>query len=475
MKRYLPENESKLKKSLRYGFGIFWIIALVLFASWVGWAWLILLPLVVDYYFTRFINWGWASQHPNKQVRFWGGLLGDIVFVLVAVTILQLYFFQNFVIPTSSLEKTLLTGDYVVVNKFSYGLRKPMTPLSLPLVHNTAFGHKSYLDKPHFDYERVAGTGTVQRDDIVVFNFPAGDTVASKVTNPDYESLCAIYGRERVWADKQTFGDIVYRPVDKRDYYVKRCVAVAGDTLRIVDNQIYINGEEVQNPKSMQFNYFVQTNGRAFSFELLDALGVSYEDLSPINTASENKGFLDYKGLKPLDSLGNYGRVYALPLTQEMIVKLKQEPYVKSIVLDRQGAEEADAYYPLKSGYGWTRENYGPLVIPKKGMRIALNEDNIKRYRRCIVAYEGHTLSRKNGECLIDGKSAKTYTFGMDYYFMMGDNRHNSADSRVWGFVPEDHIVGKPVFIFFSTNKDKSLFDGGIRWSRIFTRITKDM
>ncbi len=475
MKRYLPENESNMKRYLRYGFGAFWSIALILFASWAGWLWLIMLPLIVDYYFTRFINWSWANQHPNKNVRFWGSLVGDIVFVLIAVTILQLYFFQNFIIPTSSLEKTLLTGDYVVVNKFSYGLRKPMTPISLPLAHNTAFGHKSYLDRPHFDYERVAGTGKVERNDIVVFNFPAGDTVATKMTNPDYESLCAIYGRKQVWTNKQVFGEIIYRPIDKRDYYVKRCIGLAGDTLQIINNQVFINGKQAQNPKAMQFNYFVQTNGKAFTTELLDILGISYEDVQIINTALENQAYLNHKGLNALDSLGNYGRLYLLPLTNEMIAKLKKEPYVKSITLDTQDKEESNFYYPLNSSYGWTRDNYGPLVIPKKGVTIALNEDNIKRYRRCIVAYEGHTLSKKNGKYFIDGKPTTNYTFGMDYFFMMGDNRHNSADSRVWGFVPEDHIVGKPIFVFFSTNKDKSLFDGGIRWSRIFTRITKDM
>ncbi len=476
MKRYLPENESNVKRYLRYGFGAFWSIALVLFASWAGWSWLILLPLIIDYYYTRFINWSWASEHPNKNVRFWGTLLGDVVFVLIAVTILQLYFFQNFVIPTSSLEKSLLTGDYVVVNKFSYGLRKPMTPVSLPLAHNTAFGFKSYLDKPHFDYERIAGTGTVQRNDIVVFNFPAGDTVATKMTNPDYESLCAIYGRDHVWADPFIFGDIVYRPIDKRDFYVKRCVAVSGDTLQIVDNQVYINGDKAKNPKNMQFNYFVQTNGRTLSAKLLDNLGVSLEDVNQVPIAQiANSVLLEDKGFKPLDSLGNYGRIYYLPLTQGMIAKLSHESYVKRICVDIQGKEESDFYYPLKSGYGWTRDNYGPLVVPKKGMIIKLNEDNIKRYRRCIVAYEGHTLGKKDGRYLIDGKPRETYTFGMDYYFMMGDNRHNSADSRVWGFVPEDHIVGKPVFIFFSTDKDKSWFNGHIRWSRIFTRVNQEM
>ncbi len=465
MTRYLPQDETSKGRMLRYALGSFWILAGILFALWAGLFWLILVPFVLDYYFLRYINWSWASNHPNRVVRFVGTLLGDIVFVLLAVTILQLYFFQNFMIPTSSLEKTLLTGDYVVVNKFSYGVRKPMTPLSLPLAHNTAFGHESYLDWLKLDYERIEGTGKVEHNDLVVFNFPAGDTVALKMTNPDYQTLCHVYSRTVVHERSDYFGEVITRPVDKRDYYVKRCVALPGDTLQIINNQVYINSVKASNPKHLQFNYYVQTIGHSLGAKVLEALDISKSDIRELNNLEARKLGLE------LFSDSENAHLYNLPLTQEMFDKLKKEPYVKTIKIEEDDMSHSSLYYPLNSGFNWTRENFGPLVIPKKGMTISLNDYNIKCYRRCIEAYELHRLEQKNGVYLIDGKEASNYTFEMDYYFMMGDNRHNSADSRVWGFVPEDHIVGKPVFIFFSKNQET----GSIRWSRLFTRITKDL
>lgn len=463
----------KLAHHLKSGLLILLCLILVVWAS--PW-WLIALPLLVDYYYLHRIPWGKGRDSSNPLVRFAATWLGDLAFVVVVVTMLQTFLFQNFGIPSSSLEKTLLIGDYLVVDKLSYGPRMPITPMALPLVHNTFLGGKSYLETPTCSYKRLKGLGKVKRNDIVVFNFPAGDTVATKMTNPDYHTLCALYTREAVHQYKEQFGDIIYRPVDRRDHYVKRCIGMPGETIQITNNQVYINGESLKNPSKMQLNYLVQTDGQTLSKELLDALEINYRDVAevPMNVQNaEHAQMLQSEyGLSVLDGSMNMGRVYDIPLTLEMKTKLEGEPYVRKIVV--QKTNETGLCYPLGVETGWTRDNYGPLLIPQAGMQIELTPRNITLYERCIRAYEGHQLElTPEGKALVDGVPQTHYTFGMDYYFMLGDNRHNSADSRYWGFVPEDHIVGKPLFIFFSRNDEQSFFSG-IRWSRLFRPIKAD-
>ena len=242
MKRYPIEGQSARRQLWTRIKGGIIITLFIIFTLWAGLWWLLLLPLLIDFYFTRLINWRYLRQHPNPLVRTLGTLLEDVVFVVVMVSLIFTYFFQNFAIPSSSLEKTLLIGDYLFVNKLSYGPRVPMTPIALPLAHNTAFGHKSYLDKPSLPYRRLRGLGRVERNDLVVFNFPAGDTVALNMPNPDYYTLCSAYGRDAVWADRAQFGEIIYRPVDRRDHYVKRCIGLPGEFISIKDNQVYIDG-----------------------------------------------------------------------------------------------------------------------------------------------------------------------------------------------------------------------------------------
>ena len=447
-------------------------IAAVLYALFVLWmqnAWLLIgLVLIADIFLTQYIPWGAWKRAKNPQVRNVLEWVDDILFALVAVYFINLFVFQNYQIPSPSLEKTLLVGDYLFVSKLSYGPRVPNTPLSFPLVQNTLpfFNSKSYLEWPLWDYKRVKGFGHVKRDDIVVFNFPAGDTVALKVQNPDYYNLVEQFGREAIHLDKQQFGDVIYRPVDKRENYVKRCIGMPGDTIEVRDNQVYIDGVAAKNPEKLQFNYFLETNGSLLSEEQFRLLDISKDDRNMVSDGRSNHAMLSMLGFKA-DENGQYNPVYHFPLTQKALEKAKKLSIVKEIIIEPD--TWAGSTYPVGYRTGWSRDNYGPLWIPRKGATIKLDERNLALYERCIRNYENNTLEVKDdGTVYINGKPEDTYTFKYDYYWMMGDNRHNSADSRSWGFVPEDHIVGKPIMIWLSLDKDRGLFDGGIRWNRMF-------
>lgn len=441
-----------------------------LFILWMQNGWLALgYILLADIYLTKYIPWGAWKKTNNPTLKSIYDWIDDIIFALVAVYFINLFIFQNYQIPSSSLEKSLLVGDYLFVSKVSYGPRVPNTPLSFPLVQNTLpiLNCKSYLDWPSWGYKRVAGLGQIQRNDIVVFNFPAGDTVATLQQNPDYYTLVQMYGREAVRMNKQSFGDIIYRPVDKRENYVKRCVGLPGDSLSIRNNQVYINGKAAQNPKNMQLNYFVETE-TPFTETMFRNWGVSRDDYMPYGqpctvTDPETLSFL---GFQP-NANGAYNLVYRFPMTEAMVAQVKKLPSVKKVIVEPE-IIGGTMYYPVDYDNGWTRDNYGPIWIPKRGATIELTPENLALYRRCIKNYEHNELEEKDGVVYINGEKATTYTFQYDYYWMMGDNRHNSADSRSWGFVPEDHIVGKPIMIWLSLDKDRSLFDGGIRWNRLF-------
>ena len=441
-----------------------------LFILWMQNGWLALgYILLADIYLTKYIPWGAWKKTNNPTLKSIYDWIDDIIFALVAVYFINLFIFQNYQIPSSSLEKSLLVGDYLFVSKVSYGPRVPNTPLSFPLVQNTLpiLNCKSYLDWPSWDYKRVAGLGQIQRNDIVVFNFPAGDTVATLQQNPDYYTLVQMYGREAVRMNKQSFGDIIYRPVDKRENYVKRCVGLPGDSLSIRNNQVYINGKTAQNPKNMQLNYFVETE-TPLTETMFRNWGVSRDDYMPYGqpctvTDPETLSFL---GFQP-NANGAYNLVYRFPMTEAMVAQVKKLPSIKKVIVEPE-IIGGTMYYPVDYDNGWTRDNYGPIWIPKRGATIELTPENLALYRRCIKNYEHNELEEKDGVVYINGEKATTYTFQYDYYWMMGDNRHNSADSRSWGFVPEDHIVGKPIMIWLSLDKDRSLFDGGIRWNRLF-------
>ncbi len=264
-------------------FGV-WAVALLLFALWVGSFWLFFIPglLIFDNYITHIIPWRWWQSSPSSAVRSVMRLVEDIVVVLIAVQVLNIFFFQNFKIPSSSLEKTSLVGDHLFVSKLRFGPRLPMTPLAFPLVHNQFpwNGKKAYIDNPQLPYKRIRGLGHLKRNELVVFNFPAGDTVPLKVTNPDYYTLCHLYGRDRIWSDSRTFGKVVARPVDMRDHYVKRCVGLPGDDLEVRRNKLLINNQEVEEPPHSQLNYFIQTDGTILTEEELYDLGVAKDDIA---------------------------------------------------------------------------------------------------------------------------------------------------------------------------------------------------
>ena len=420
-----------------------WSALYIAFVIWVAWGdwkslgWLILLPLVVDMFTTKYINYSWWRKYKDTNPALYTvcSWVDAILFALVAVYFINLYIFQNYQIPSSSLEKTLRVGDFLYVSKMAYGARVPQTPLSMPLVQHTMpawlGGGKSYLDQPHWNYKRLAGWTSPQKGDIVVFNFPAGDTVCLNMQNPDYYTLKYYYGEQVVKARKDVFGDIVVRPVDRRENYVKRCVGTPGDHLQIIDNVIFVNGEQEPAREGVQLNYLVQTDGHMFGAKYLDKLGISVADRMQIDATT-----------------------WHFPLTKAMKEELEQNPHVLAMIVEPE--ERGGAVYPLGHN-DWTRDNYGPIYIPKKGDKIMITEENYWVYKRIADAYEFKPI-----------RVGEEYEFEMDYYWMMGDNRHNSADSRYWGFVPEDHIVGRPVFIWLSIDKDKH----GIRWNRLGNKAT---
>jgi signal peptidase I len=453
-----------------------WAVLYILFTVWMGNPLLLLgLLVLVDVYLTKFIPWGAWKKSENPKVQNILNWIDDILFALIAVYMVNIFVFQNYQIPSSSLEKTLLVGDYLFVSKLSFGPRVPNTPISFPLVQNTLplLNCKSYIEWPNWGYKRVKGLGRVKRNDIVVFNFPAGDTVALKVQNPDYYTLLHLYGREAIRLNRKDFGEILYRPVDKREHYVKRCVGMPGDSFQIIDNRIYIDGKMLKNTKNVQYVYYVETDGTLIRDDMFRRLNISKDDRKLVSENVLPDDFyyqtLPYIGFTK-NADGRYNPIYRLPLTTEACEIVTKMPSVKKIVIepDPLGGE----VYPFDYDTGWTRDNYGPVWIPRKGITIELNRKNLALYHRCIRNYENNKLEVKpDGSVLINDRPATTYTFRYDYYWMMGDNRHCSSDSRFWGFVPEDHIVGKPILVWLSLDKDRSLFDGGIRWKRLFRRV----
>ena len=443
-----------------------WGTLYVAFVIWVAWGdwkslgWLALLPLVIDAFTTKYINYSWWKKYKPEESKVESqkskagnaflytlfSWIDAIVFALVAVYFINLYIFQHYQIPSSSLEKTLRVGDFLYVSKMAYGARVPQTPLSMPMVQHTMpewlGGGKSYLDWPHWEYKRLKGWTSPKKGDIVVFNFPAGDTVCTKMQNPDYYTLKYYYGEALIKSRKDVFGEIVTRPVDRRENYVKRCVGEPGDSLRIINNVVWTKGLSDQVPSTtawqreperegVQLNYLVRTDGHVFGAKYLEKIGISIADRVQVDP-----------------------QTWHFPLTQEMKAELEKNPHVLAVEIEPE--TQGGAVYPLGHNE-WTRDNYGPIYIPRKGDKILITEENYWVYKRIAEAYEFRPM-----------RIGEEYTFSMDYYWMQGDNRHNSADSRYWGFVPEDHIVGRPVYIWLSIDKDNH----SIRFSRIGRKAT---
>lgn len=469
-------------------------VATIAFVIWTGyWAVLILLPVFIDIYITKFIPWGAWKESKNPTTRKILDWVDAIVFALIGVYFITTFFFQNYQIPSSSLEKSLLVGDFLCVNKMVYGARAPMTPLSFPLMQHTApiIGTKSYLEKPQLEYKRFAGFRSIERYDIVVFNYPSGDTVATKHQSDDYYRLCAQDGWHAVNTNKAEYGDIIYRPVDRRENYVKRCVGLPGDIIEIREDTTFINGAKLENPEMMQLFYVIQTDGTQISTKVFEDLGMSMEDQNVIYPpqllqANSDSMFLKELGLKSSDKETLlYQRVN---MTKEMVDKMLQKPFVLSVtpwnkyinVLREKDpisyVEFTQTVYPVTYYKSVSMGDFPATWIPKKGETLVFDENiayKVAVYERCIKNYEHNDFEYKDGKVYINGQQADSYTFKYDYYFMMGDNRDRSADSRLWGFVPEDHIVGSPMFIWLSLDSDKSGLSK-IRWNRIFTKGNKN-
>ena len=477
----IDKEKQKLNMKVQWAKFAIVIVLYLAFLFWLkSWLGLIVVPFIFDVYITKKIRWQWwkDSEGPVRFIMSW---VDALVFALVAVYFINLFFFQNYVIPSSSLEKSLLTGDYLFVSKVSYGPRIPETPLTMPLTQHTMplVNVKSYIEWPHWDYRRVKGLGNVKLNDIVVFNYPAGDTLVNEEryqANDYYQMVYSIgdqlmqqngqekdvramnplqqrhyfeqvyaTGRNYISSMPGEYGDIISRPTDRRENYVKRCVGLPGQTLQIKNRIVYLNGKANKEPDNVQYTYKMKLKGE-FPIDLADELGITNEDLLMYNQSG------------------------VIPLTKKAYMALKANRKLVESISINTDATYGDLY-PLNIYTGWTRDNYGPVWIPKKGESIALTLKNLPVYERCIKVYEGNDLKVDNaGRIFINGKQAKSYTFKLDYYWMMGDNRHNSADSRYWGFVPEDHIVGKPIFIWWSHSPDHPGFSG-IRWNRLFRMV----
>ena len=390
---------------------------------------------------------GKRPKYKKSVAREW---IDAIIFAVVAATIIRTFILEAYTIPTSSMEKSLLVGDFLFVSKLAYGPKIPNTPLSFPFVHHTmplSKYAKSYLEWIKLPYYRFPGFGHVERYDAVVFNYPSGDTVVLQRQNEDYYQIIRHEGRQNVWRRY----DVTARPVDKRENYIKRCIGLPGDTLQIIDKQVYINGDKAFNPPNMQYNYIVTVRNNSFT----------------------NKSFRRFIDKMDITEIHNWQNGFIFPLNAKEAEMLKKDKRFVNVEvsLSPKGEGNADIFPHDPQHFNWNRDNFGPLYIPEAGETVELNAENIALYRKIINTYENNTLVEKNGKFIINGEETDRYTFKQDYYWMMGDNRDNSADSRFWGFVPFDHIVGKAEFVWLSLDKNKGLFSGKIRWGKCLRTV----
>ncbi len=450
-----------------FRFGIAALIYL-LTVIWIGNYWLLIgLAVVYDVHISEKVNWSFWKKRDGHNSAFieW---LDALIFAVIAVSLINIFLFQNYRIPTGSMEKSLLIGDHLFVSKIAYGPRMPNTPIAFPFTQNTLplVNSKSWSDLIHWPYKRLAGIGHVRNNDPIVFNFPAGDTVVLENTVTSYYEIVRGEARDMKYRDYsaslplKTDGQyldlarrdvreknhIIYRPVDRRDNYVKRCIGIPGDTIFIRDCNLYVNGKLVSENKTQQTTYAVNTNGTTINPKAFERLNISKSDQQM------------------------YMGAYILPLTKnnsEAMQKFTNVTEVKPLI-SRFG-EYAPYIFPYKESLKWNEDNFGPLWIPFKGATVKIDTSNICFYERIIDIYENNDLRIEGDKIFINNQPATDYTFKMNYYWMMGDNRHNSADSRYWGFVPEDHVIGKPKFIWLSIDKEATGLNK-IRWNRMFMK-----
>lgn len=443
-------------------------IIYILIVVWIGNYWLLAgLFILFDIYISKKVNWTFWKKRNGKNSAFieW---LDALIFAVIAVSLINIFLFQNYRIPTGSMEKTLLIGDHLFVSKIAYGPRMPNTPIAFPFTQNTMplSKGKSWSDLVYWPYKRLLGFGHVRNNESIVFNFPEGDTVVLEETATSYYEILRRTARdlrvrdglnETSTKDETRYKNlarkevrsryhIVYRPADRRDNYVKRCIAIPGDTISIINAVVYINGVKTSENNTQQTSYYVKTNGTPINPKAFERLNISFSDQERI-----------------LDG-------YFLPMTTEASKVISTFRNVLEVVPYVDQVNQWDyRIFPFNKQYKWNQDNFGPLWIPKKGSTIKIDTSNICLYERIIDVYENNDLRIEGDKIFINNTPSNDYTFKMDYYWMMGDNRHGSSDSRYWGFVPEDHIVGKPKFIWLSLNKESKGFKK-IRFNRFFMR-----
>ncbi len=400
---------------------------------------------------------------PEGALRYkkqgWREWVDAAIFAIVAATLIRTFIFEAYTIPSGSMEKSLLVNDFLFVSKFAYGPRIPNTPLSIPFVHNYIPGTSktSYSKLLQLPYIRWFAS-PVKRGDVVVFNFPAGDTV---INAENYQSLRPYYDVKRaalvgdaesqyVLSSPEDY-PIVVHPVDKSDNYIKRCVGVAGDTLEVRGGLVYVNGVLPEPPAKSQIRYLVETNGQQLDEEVLkEEYNIDINNPNQIQPQGKN--------------------VYEMQLTAEAVKKIQANGLAKNIrpLLESPATTDSRFWghvlFPYDTTHKWTVDFFGPVWIPKKRATLQLTPQNYSIYQRAIRSYENNRFEMQNGKFYLNGKETTSYTFKMNYYWMMGDNRHESQDSRFWGFVPEDRIVGKASLIWFS-------WEGGPRWNRLFRTV----
>ncbi len=428
-------------------------IVAVLYVLWVIWIenfWLLAgLIIIFDLFISKKVKWLFWKKKGVIKNRITAELIDATIFGIITATFIRLFFIEAYSIPTSSMERSLLVGDYLFVSKISYGPKLPSTPLSFPFAHHTLpFTSRTpaYLDWIRLPYKRLAGLSEVKNNDVIVFNFPEGDTMVLQYPDQSYYALVRQYGREFIHEEF----DLVRRPVDKRENYIKRVAGIPGDTIRITGSRLYVNSvPEVQNG-NMQYDYFVQTDGSEIEDSLFRELDIPEPD----------------RRFNPGRSL------YEIPLTTYLTGEIASLSNVLSVnkYENRNPYSGIHTIFPYDRNFPWNEDNFGPLLVPGRDMEVELTIENLPVYHRLITLYEENDLTVRNNNIFINGVKTSTYCFRMDYYFVLGDNRHNSADSRFWGFVPEDHIVGKAVLIWLSLDNDNK-FPQNIRWERMFKSI----
>jgi signal peptidase I len=431
------------------------IVVSAIYVIWVLWMrnlWLFFgLIIITDIHLTKYINWRfWKRRKPReKKYKLSTELIDSLVWAVLVAVFLRVFIIEAYTIPTSSMEKTLLVGDYIFVSKIKYGPRLPITPITIPFSHNVMPFTKnatSFSTRIQFPYRRLRGLSSVHNYDIVVFNYPEGDSVLKENPDKNYYALKRQYGENYI---KSQF-HVIYRPVDKRDNYIKRVIGTPGDTVEIVHGTAIVNGVKEPHYSGIQYNYTVKTRGDHTDTLKFEKIDVSLYDIT----------------------YNDYNSVYEFPLTRKQYRMVLDSNLYKNIIryesIDPNSVNNQT--FPYDKNFMWTEDNYGPVKIPKKGDIVKINLENLALYQRIISTYEKNRLEIRNDSIFINGKYRDKYKFKMDYYFMLGDNRHNSNDSRYWGFVPEDHIIGKAIFIWLSLDKNKTWF-GNIRWNKMFKFI----